>query len=526
MIDLTFDEAIEITNKLISINFHRDLKGVEIIVLKAAWNREEYDMMAAQHQYATSYISQDVAPRLWKYLTECFGKKVRKSNFKQVLTKYWSQQYNCRENPDFSFGIAIKEGRRKREEERSMEEDRDDDPNFLEQPIDIGVFKPKTILTSTSNVKHSFFETKNQDNTVLTTSDVNWDSEKHNNKNQYLSVEDKKKANLANKLDIYVERPIIESICYQTIKQPGSFISIKSPSFIGKTYLVTRVLNQLARQNYRTVSLSFELADIHTHFTDINKFLRWFCINVSRELGLASELDKYWNEEGIGAKVSCTKYFEEYLLPIAENPLILCLDDVDLLFPYPQIYEDFFSLLRSWYEKAKSHRLWKNLRLIIVHSTAAYTRLNINQPLFNVGLPIELGEFNCKQVINFARQHEFLLSLDMLEKLMELVGGHPYLLELAFVHLKSYADITLEQILTEATTEAGIYSHHLRNHWLNLQQYPELAEALKQVIVSKNPVQLKLVQAYQLYNMGLVKLSGNRVIPRCNLYREFFGMSL
>ncbi|WP_063800852.1 AAA-like domain-containing protein [Mastigocoleus testarum] len=476
MSDFTLDEAIKIVNKLLYVNLQRYLTKVEIIIIEGAWNKEEYDTIAAQHQYATSYISQDVAPKLWKSLTESLDEKVKKSNFKQVLEKYWSQQSTCRETSSFIESIA----------------------------------------------------NKNQNHTVsqinLDLDSINSDSVKHNLGEKQLLVE-KKTTNFTSKLDIYVERPPIESICYETIKQPGSLIRIKAPSFMGKTYLVTRILNQLSQENYSTVNLSLELADIRTHFTDINKFLRWFCINLGRELRLGNKLDEYWDEEGMGAKVSSTTYFEEYLLAQSENPLVLCLDNLDLLFPHPQIYEDFFGLLRSWYEKARSRKIWKKLRLIIVHSTDVYIRLNIEQSPFNVGLPIELMEFNREQVINFARQHEVLLDLDKLEKLMELVGGHPYLLELAFAHLKIYPDISLEQILTEATTEAGIYGHHLRKHWLNIQQNLDLAKALKQIVTAQNPVQLKMMLAYQLHSMGLVNISGNKVTLRCNLYREFFGAS-
>jgi AAA-like domain len=102
----------------------------------------------------------------------------------------------------------------------------------------------------------------------------------------------------------------------------------------------------------------------------------------------------------------------------------------------------------------------------------------------------------------------------------------PYLLEMAFSHLKTYSDITLEQILTEGTTEAGIYAHHLREHWLNLQQHSELAAALKKVVNSTIPVLLEPILAYQLQNMGLVKLSLNLVEIRCHLYRQYFRIRL
>ena len=462
IMDFNLNEAIKIANQLTFNKFHRNLTDVEIMILKGAWNKEEYDSIAAKHQYSTGYISQDAAFKLWKMLTESLGEKVRKSNFREALKRHWNQQFSSQQ----------------------MKE--------------------------------------HQDNISLFKSDIDQHLEKNAAKNQHRS--DLKQETLSP--EIYVERPPIESICCETIKQPGSLIRIKAPSFMGKTYLIDKVLFGLARQNYRTVNLSFELADSSTHFTNLNKFLRWFCTNLSRGLGLTSKLDEYWDEEGMGAKVSCTTYFEEYLLQTADTPLVLCLDDVDLLFPYPQIYEDFFGLLRSWYEKARSRRIWKKLRLIIAHSTDVYIRLNINQSPFNIGLPIELSEFTKEQVKNFAEQHGVLVDEDMLEQLMKLVGGHPYLLELAFAHLKNYPSTTLKQLVSEATTEAGIYGHHLREHWLNLQQHPELAQAFAKVISSLNSVRLEPMLAYQLYSMGLVKLFGNMVSPRCNLYRQFFGIHL
>lgn len=456
--DFNLDEAIRIANQLVYLKFKRNLTDVEILIIKGAWQRQEYDAIAAQHQYTTSYISQDVAPKLWKILTESLGEKVKKSNFKEALKRVWEQQSIYRNNSN----------------------------------------SPEQNINKLPNLEYILVNQEREQQLAQT-------------KQETL-------------IDIYVERPPIETVCYETLLQPGSLIRIKSPSLMGKTYLVTRVLTQLAQQNYRTVSLSFKLAERSVHFSNLNKFLRWFCTNLSKELELPSELDEYWDEEGIGSKVSCTTYFEEYLLAQADTPLVLCLDDVDLLFPYPQIYEDFFGLLRSWYEKARSRKIWKKLRLVIVHSTEVYIRLNIHQSPFNVGLPIELSEFTTQQVQEFAQQHQLDVDTQILEQITKIVGGHPYLLELAFAHLKSHPDIALDKLFQEATTEAGIYGHHLREHWLNLQQHSELGAAFKKVVTSTSPVQIEPMLAYQLYSTGLVKLSGNSVEPRCNLYRQYFRM--
>ncbi|WP_293156156.1 MULTISPECIES: AAA-like domain-containing protein [unclassified Microcoleus] len=106
----------------------------------------------------------------------------------------------------------------------------------------------------------------------------------------------------------YVERPPIESDCYKEILKPGSLIRIRGPRKMGKTSLLNRVLAYATQQNYQVVRMNLRKAE-KTVFTSLNKFLRWFCLNVSRELKLEPKLDDYWDEE-IGSKVSCTGYFE------------------------------------------------------------------------------------------------------------------------------------------------------------------------------------------------------------------------
>jgi hypothetical protein len=290
---------------------------------------------------------------------------------------------------------------------------------------------------------------------------------------------------------------------------------------MGKTLLSERLLEKVALKGYRTASVSLKLAD-RMHFTYLDKFLRWFCTNVSQQLGLASQLDDYWDEEGRGSKVSCTAYFEEYLLQQADTPLVLCLDDVDWLFPYPEIYEDFFALLRSWYEKANSRKLWKRLRLVLIHSTEAYVRLNIEQSPFNVGTSVELQEFNQQEVQDLAKQYQLNWDTTQVKQLMNMVGGHPSLVQQALSHLKIHEDVTLDALLKAAPTESGIYSNHLRSHLLNLQQHPELASALKKVVTAMESVRLETMQGYKLHSMGLVRIQGNEAKPRCNLYRQYF----
>lgn len=321
----------------------------------------------------------------------------------------------------------------------------------------------------------------------------------------------------------YVERPPIEERCYEAILQPGALIRIRGPRQMGNTSLMARILHHAKQQGYLTVPLSFQLADEKV-FADLDEFLKWFCASVGRRLKLPNKLANYWDEI-FGSKDNCTAYFEEYLLAEIDKPLVLGLDEVDLVFQAPGFASDFFALLRAWHEEAKNREVWKKLRLVVVHSTEAYIYRNINQSPFNVGLPIELPEFNVQQVQDLVRRHGLNWNTAQVEQLMAVVGGHPYLVQVALYHI-ARQDTTLEQLLQAAPTDAGVYGDHLRRHLWNLEQQQELVDAIKKVVATNNAVQLEPIQAFKLHGMGLVHLQGKDVTARCDLYREYFRNQL
>jgi hypothetical protein len=317
----------------------------------------------------------------------------------------------------------------------------------------------------------------------------------------------------------YVERGKIEARCYEAIATPGALIRIKAPRQMGKTSLMSRILRHGEQQGCLGVPLSFQVAD-SVVFGDLDKFLRWFAASVGRRLQIPNRLNDYWDEV-FGSKDNCTAYFEEYLLPTLAKPLVLCLDEVDMVFQHLTIASDFFGLLRNWHEMGKSSELWKRFRLVVVHSTEVYIPMNINQSPFNVGLPIELPEFTADQVQDLAGRHGLTWNTSQIGRLMGMVGGHPYLVRLALYHIHR-GDTTLEGLLGAAATEAGLYGDHLRRHLWNLEQHPELAAAVRQLVATDGAVRLPSVQGFQLHSMGLVDLRGNDVMFRSELYRTYF----
>lgn len=335
----------------------------------------------------------------------------------------------------------------------------------------------------------------------------------------------------------YIDRSPAEARACAEISKPGSLIRIKAPRKMGKSSLMLRIIHAAVDRGYRTVTVDFQQAE-EAVFASLDKFLRWLCVNVARQLKLEPNLAEFWDED-MGSKVSCSLYFENYLLEEIDSPVILVLNELNRVFERANIAQEFLPLLRFWYEQARASEAWQKLRIVVIHSTEIYIPLSLNQSPFNVGLPIKLSELTAEQVQDLARRHGLNWSDSYpTEQLMNMVGGHPYLVHLALYHLailqqnrqsgdrdesgEELGRAELEELLTAAPTHSGIYSDYLRNQSIAIQQQRELASAFQQVLDAKNSIHIEPLIAYQLDSMGLVKLEGNNCSLSCELYRLYF----
>ncbi len=319
----------------------------------------------------------------------------------------------------------------------------------------------------------------------------------------------------------YIERPPTETQIYAELGKPGALVRIKAPKEMGKTSLILRTLEFFRQQGYLTVYLNLEQIDLAI-CSNLNRFLRSLCASITRQLELDPRLDDYWDED-IGSKVSCSLYLRQHLLEQLQSPLIVAIDELNRIFEYPQVAQDFLPLLRSWYEEGKRIPAWRNLRLIVAHSTEVYVPLQINQSPFNVGLAVQLAGFTPKQVQQLAQRYGLDWERDTsAQDLMAIAGNHPALIHTAIYHL-AHRRQTLSELLDTALAPTGIYHHHLQRHWITLQQQPNLARAFYRLLQTQEPISLEAGIAHQLTSMGLIDPgSGRETKIRCELYRQYF----
>jgi transcriptional regulator with XRE-family HTH domain len=328
----------------------------------------------------------------------------------------------------------------------------------------------------------------------------------------------------------YIERANTEAQCYTELIQPGALIRIKAPQLMGKTWFIEKVLAQVSQdESYQRLDIEIDRQAL----TSLEDFYQWFCAVASEGLELPVQLDTYW--KGLTPNGDITNYFQKYLLKQiadAQQSLILVLDKVDRVFESTAIANAFCELLRGWHEQpikgnAQNRRLWRKLRLVIIHSTEVYGSLDINySPLGSVGIDFKLSEFNQNQVQELAQRYQLFWGETEVLKLMNLVNGHPYLVHLAISKVSRQSAL-LDQILNEAHTEVGIYADHLRQLAISLERSPELKNLYTEIVIANKPMPLKSVQAFKLDSMGLIQIKPspageNLAEPRCRLYGDFF----
>ncbi|ESA35918.1 atpase (aaa+ superfamily) [Leptolyngbya sp. Heron Island J] len=458
---MNLDALIELLSRDLIDSQNRPLNAPEIMILRGIWQYRTYKQIAMEGDYSPIYFTNVVAPELFKRLSKLIGQRITKKTCRALLEAYATGQV-VSDNMETSKAST--------------------NSTSINRPL------------ANSQAGHQIEAVGSP---------------------RYPS------GSVPVGSPYYIERTPLEELTYAEIMKPGALVRIKAPQEMGKTSLLLRILDYANHHGYRTVSLNLQQID-DAILGNLNRFLRWLCANVSHQLNLESKLDDYWDED-IGGKVSCTLYFQDYILRQINEPFVLALDEVNKLFEYPQVAKDVLPLFRSWYEEAKRLPCWGKLRLVVIHSTEIYVPLQLKQSPFNVGLPIQLEGFSLEQIQQLAKCYD--LDWDQnnqqVQQLMDIVGGHPALVHITLYYL-SQRQVSLAQLLEKANTPTGIYNYHLQRHWANLEEQPELLLVLKSVMAASEPVSLEPMIIYRLSSMGLIKQSGNKVLPSCELYRKSF----
>jgi len=319
---------------------------------------------------------------------------------------------------------------------------------------------------------------------------------------------------------IYIERPNLERLCYESIQKSPCLLRIAAPQQMGKTMLINYITSYAERElNYKTIKIDFRDPMLPT-VSNNNNFLSLLCLKLSEILSLG--IDQHDESNFL------------YLLERMPNNLVLALDHFELLIETTEVCVSIGRLLRSWHEKQKPDdtlgQIWRKLRIIMAYSTTKFPDFLPNESPFNVGDDVGFKDglrgFIQPQVKNLLSNYERLntrLSDEDLNRLVNFLNGHPQLTRQSLRYLNNQEKETMEMFLIKSPTRAGIFASHLSSILRNHLQDDSLMEDYKKVLI-RGKVRLSQDSFTRLNNIGLIVAGDDNQdsISSCDLYRQYF----
>lgn len=313
-----------------------------------------------------------------------------------------------------------------------------------------------------------------------------------------------------------------DDVVERCLTQPGSTIVVKGPRQSGKSSLLARAHALSKREGRRSVYIDFQDFD-EDQLASLGAILQTLAWRITDGLKTTVRPDAVWDSKLLGEKGS----FARFLVTAALDgpPVVLLLDEVDRLFD--RSYRgDFFAAVRGWHNKRAIEEAWESLHLVLGHATDPDLWIeNLNESPFNVGDRLHLEGFTREQVADLNIRHGSpLRGPDEIAGLMELVGGHPYLLRQALYTL-TIERWSLARLREEAVKDNGPFEDHLQGHLWILLQNERLRTATARIARGAGCEDEMIFR--RLLAAGLVSgASRAKARLRCDLYQRYFSRHL
>src|SRR3990172_1190293 len=319
----------------------------------------------------------------------------------------------------------------------------------------------------------------------------------------------------------YVER-LADQRLHRQVLGLGTTTTIRAGRQTGKTSLLMRGIQAAKQEKRSIVYLDFQTIEVEYRKT-LDSLLRHLADEMAFQLDIdPSAVDKAWKSLR-GTPDKLNQFLKTSVLAQAESPILLAIDEADQLLDAPY-KTDFFASIRAWDSLRAFDNVWSRLNVVMVISMHPYLLIeSVSQSPFNVGVTLELQDFDVDQVVDLNHRHGNPIALHEIPEVMSLLGGQPYLVRQALYTLVDQT-MTWDRLAAVAGSDQGPFGKHLRFYLEQLKKRPELVKAMRQVIehhrCSDEAVSYRLIAA------GLTKETVGECICRCGLYEAYFKEEL
>jgi hypothetical protein len=321
----------------------------------------------------------------------------------------------------------------------------------------------------------------------------------------------------------YIERSADLKVRAAIAAGKGQTIVIKGGRQSGKSSLMARCRDLARERGYATSLIDFQGDLDEGHLASLRSLL-WHMGQLMRvELGSTARLEDVWTQD-LGPKRSLTQFLTAASKAIP-SPIVVLLDEVDRVFGLPY-QDDFFGWLRTWHTMRVRGDPWNRLTLVLSHATdpSAWLQDVMQSPFNVVDVGAVMSDFDTDHLRQLDRLCGTNLGDTQLGELHRLTGGHPYLTRLSLYTLRT-GSCEVEDLRQAVAAHNGPFAPHLKPQVRMLEQRPELAKAVRQVLAQGR---CESDRAFRdLIDAGILAgASRDQARIRCDAYAIYLGAHL
>ena len=307
------------------------------------------------------------------------------------------------------------------------------------------------------------------------------------------------------------------------LQSDEGIILIKGPRQTGKSSLLIRGIEFASARQWAVYHTDFEQF-APTDLTDRDTLYLRVIASLADQAEQEFVPERDWKPHS-GAVGNLERFLRERVLKTTDAPVVWTLDGVDRLFQ-TEYYAEFFALLRGIHSKRATQPTvpWGRFTLLLTTATEAHLYIrDLNQSPFNVGMRIELADFDGKQCLEAIARYGISLGQSDREQLFDLVGGHPYLLMRGLYEIKSQ-NLSVEALAQAAVQPNSPFHDHLENLRRFLASDSELGADMRSVLDGQACSDAGF---FRLRSAGVIVGNSPEVAyARCGLYARYFARHL
>jgi len=338
----------------------------------------------------------------------------------------------------------------------------------------------------------------------------------------------------------YVHRPAEEDRVLRYLRDEHRPVVLTGPEHFGKSYLLGHILATLKRgargdMHVVTASIASFAAFLPAgKAPDGAAFLEWlieqwlnaFC---PPDLDGEIELSRWTTKRRLSWTEKLSGFVKEHIARAPEARFVFVLERVGLLHEFPEIRNSFFALLREWADWVGLRKEpWARLSLIAESSTAATLTSWAKEAAFspfNTVPPIPVEELDLDQAEDLAAHHGLSWSREDIRRLMEHVGGHPYLLRMAMHEASRRGGLHAEVVIEDAAGAKGMFEWYLENLFWRIIADEALARVLQRIVFQNGTVDDRWT-AERLAAAGIIQHKPRSYGVRFAIYQAFLKRRL